>query len=178
MIFAKGLGPPLLSFKAEQHHKPLAITHKWITSDYGFSPYRIQDTISGLAVIFPGFLWPGGPYHTKLLTDAVLGQRVATSFSKGADFAPGFFFWGGGLTLGGTWLFNPEPLSPVPSLGISSAGGRSQVFCVLALSPNQILSFLKKRISSSLTVLSPPTHVGQGFRKSSSLCTDCPRMAV
>ena len=35
-----------------------------------------------------------GPYHTKLLTDAVLGQRVATSFSKGADFAPGFF-WGG-----------------------------------------------------------------------------------
>lgn len=53
-------------------------------------------TISGLAVIFPGFLLgPGGPYHTKLLTDAVLGQRVATSFSKGADFAPGFFLGGG-----------------------------------------------------------------------------------
>lgn len=144
-VFAKGLGPPLLSFKAEQHHKPLAITHKWITSDYGFSPYRIQDTRrSGLAVIFPGFFWPGGPYHTKLLTDAVLGQRVATSFSKGADFAPRFFFFFFCLTLGGTWLFNPEPLSPVPSLGISSAGGRSQVFCVLALSPDQIWAIWRK----------------------------------
>lgn len=173
MIFAKGLGPhcsPLKQSNIINHWQ----SYTWIILDYGF-PYRIQDTISGLAVIFPGFLaW--GPYHTKLLTDAVLGQRVATSFSKGADFAPGFFL--GALLLGGTWLFNPEPLSPVPSLEFPQQVVGVRFLCPGFVPKSDFWSFLKKRIFSSLTVLSPPTHVGQGFRKSSSLCTDCPRMAV
>ena len=139
-VFAKGLGPPLLSFKAEQHHKPLAITHKWITLDYSFSPYRIQDTIrSGLSCYLPRLLLDWGAFSHQTADRCCIGPKGSHNlfqrcwFCSRVFFLFVFFFC---LILGGTWLFDPKPLSPVSSLGISSAGGRSQVFCVLALSPN------------------------------------------
>ena len=50
-----------------------------------------------------------------------------------------------GLTLGGTWLFNPEPLSPVLSLGISSAGGRSQGFLCPGFVPRSDFELFEER---------------------------------
>ena len=94
----------------------------------------------------PWLLLAWGALSHQTADRCCLGPKGSHILLQRCWFCSRFFFcFVFGLTLGGTWLFNPEPLSPVLSLGISSAGGRSQGFLCPGFVPRSDFELFEER---------------------------------